>query len=266
MSSNQNRVQAGVNSKNEGHIFEETVAAGLGGKTPKEKKSTKVDVIDGCRHISIKNTNSKSTQIHLGTQNTLIEGLGLVGDEVTALKLFLGFSSKKEFIQHLKLAKININNLDSKSEIGRHRVKGHNIPTNIFNSLIDKLNSKKDELFSTLFTHGTKNFTEDLVATHMIVTKEKNNFQSCLAYDMMDLKNVFCQGTWNLAKSKSTISLEYVDSTTGESIRICHLQLKGSGGKSILGNDYHSPMFHAHKPIFKIAGGVDMETFKEQNK
>lgn len=278
MSCNQNRVDAGLKSKEDGHKFEKKVAEYTGGYlfSGSKKDKTKVDVyINKNLCLSIKNTKarSSSTQLHIGPQDNIISFLKLSSKSIDALKLFLGHTDPIVFFNFFKSLGGDIKSLSNKDEIVRHRCKCSNIPKDLMDSLIDELNKKNSEIFDMAFSHGYNDFKH--VATHMVSTVIKNDLESSLVYTMEDLKELFMQGTWVISKTNSTLHLKHGDTT------LCRLQVKGStennNGRAEKGlplfsktqlkayrTSYHYAQFQVHTAIFKMCKSQPIQTIAKK--
>lgn len=278
MTTNQNRVEAGIKAKKDGHNFEEEVAELVGGRLPQDLNGnkTKVDVLgkDGLR-LSIKNTgqSSSSTQIHVGSQEAVINYLKLSPSSETAFKLFLGNADPVQHLSYFKSVGGIENKLCKKTELKRHRCKASSIPQIHMDSLVAEFNKKNEDIFKLLFSHGSDGFEH--IATHMVATVIKNDLQSSLVYSMEDLKDIFMKSTWVISSTKSTLHLKH------EGVTICRFQVKGSSetnNKRIkkglpplpdnqlkaFRTSYHYAQFQVHKTLFKLCNSQPISSISSK--
>jgi hypothetical protein len=240
-----NRTTSGFNSKLDGHAFEFALANHLSLNTGIDfykvtDNRLKTDLMDvnGRYKISVKNSDHAHTQVALISQNTFSAILDLNNNESKFLKLFFGFADGSPLNESkLKSFNINIADLSYDDEVYRNRVLVKNIPQDIFDIFMKKLNhhSKSGSFFDKLIK-GDSNI--------LAWVSEKNSINGVTYCKMEDVLNLLKTGTWKTSSNGST--LEFVV----ENKRLLYVQMKGSSKRYSSG--YHSPMFHLYRDIVRL--------------
>lgn len=212
---------SGKIAKAEGHAFEHTIAHMLNEKSQgsflvEGASNTKVDVRDTNYKIrlSVKNPSNKNTQIGLYTQNSFIEAMNIVDNE---LKLFI-----QQFFGG-----------DICSNYVRHRMKKSEIDDKLNQKFLKFLNNNTSKILDLIVTHGHNQKSD---VNYMVWATKKNCSDNILILDLNEFKEDLMNGEWT--QNETTFDFRVDDK------KIFHLQMKGSGTKYTSG--YHSLMFHIH--------------------
>ena len=216
------KAESGRLAKQEGHAFEFVLSKHLNEQFGVDfyvegASNTKVDIVDKSRQIrfSVKNPSGKNTQIGLYSQQSFINALGIVDqDIVNFIEMFFGG--------------------EKYSNYPRHRMTRSNIDFALNQKFTNFLNNNKSKILDLLATHGYNQLSD---VNYMLWAAKKNDPNSVLLIDLNEFKKDLMQGEW----TQNETTFEFRVNNT----KLFHLQMKGSGPKYT--NGYHSLMFHVYK-------------------
>ena len=244
-----NRKSAGLQSKIQGHLFEDKLAQSLGSNFIKyDSGSNKYDLMrkDGRFKISVKNSENPHTQVALISQKTLSNYLSSNDNSINFTTLFFGFADGTCLNQN-KISKYNlqISQLDAESEINRNRLLFKSIPKLYSNSFMSQLNDKS----------SNSDFFERIIsgqANILAWTKIKNDVNSVEFASMSDVIKLLRRGIWSVSVKSSTLELILNNK------RLMYTQMKGSSER--FSPSYHSCMFHLYRDVMN-----EVPSFKNLN-